>query len=173
MIDDQIRHYWSSGRDRLHVGPGSESRIDPRVVDRIESRVGSVDRIEEGQQVNAGERAFEGAVQEWHQVGKRPTRQPIHIRDELRLVGHAPGLSPGTAASSVQDVPAVPVAAQGVPSDGDGVAAASGAPTLRDRDRGVIVRTLKECNGNVSLAARKLRVSRGLIYRRLREPEPT
>ena len=101
MIDDQIRHYWSSGRERLHVGPGAEARIDPRVVDRIEARVGSVDRIEEGQQVNAGERVFEGAVQEWHQVGKRPTRQPIHVRDELRLVGHASGLSPGTAVSSV------------------------------------------------------------------------
>jgi len=41
--------------------------------------------------------------------------------------------------------------------------------TLRDSDRDLILRTLKECNGNVSKVARFLRVSRGLIYRRIRE----
>jgi ActR/RegA family two-component response regulator len=38
--------------------------------------------------------------------------------------------------------------------------------SLRDADVDLIARTLKECAGNVSAAARKLRVSRGLIYRR-------
>jgi transcriptional regulator of acetoin/glycerol metabolism len=38
--------------------------------------------------------------------------------------------------------------------------------SLRDADVDLIARTLKECSGNVSAAARKLRVSRGLIYRR-------
>lgn len=38
--------------------------------------------------------------------------------------------------------------------------------SLRDADADLITRTLKECAGNVSAAARKLRVSRGLIYRR-------
>jgi transcriptional regulator of acetoin/glycerol metabolism len=38
--------------------------------------------------------------------------------------------------------------------------------SLRDADVGLIAKTLKECGGNVSAAARKLRVSRGLIYRR-------
>ena len=66
----------------------------------------------------------------------------------------------------------VPDAARGGPSDGDGVDNADPVPTLRDCDRDVIARTLKECDGNVSLTARKLRVSRGLIYRRLREPTP-
>jgi transcriptional regulator of acetoin/glycerol metabolism len=40
---------------------------------------------------------------------------------------------------------------------------------LRDVDRDVIARALGECKGNVSEVARKLRVSRGLIYRRMRE----
>ena len=66
----------------------------------------------------------------------------------------------------------VPDAARGGASDGDGVDNADPVPTLRDCDRDVIARTLKECDGNVSLTARKLRVSRGLIYRRLREPTP-
>jgi len=39
--------------------------------------------------------------------------------------------------------------------------------SLRDADVDLIAKTLKECAGNVSAAARKLRVSRGLIYRRI------
>jgi transcriptional regulator of acetoin/glycerol metabolism len=39
--------------------------------------------------------------------------------------------------------------------------------SLRDADVDLIARTLKECGGNVSATARKLRVSRGLIYRRI------
>jgi transcriptional regulator of acetoin/glycerol metabolism len=62
--------------------------------------------------------------------------------------------------------------AQGGPSDGDGAVDADALPTLRASDRDVIARTIKECGGNVSLAARTLGVSRGLIYRRLREPTP-
>jgi ActR/RegA family two-component response regulator len=38
--------------------------------------------------------------------------------------------------------------------------------SLRDADEDFIARTLQECDGNVSAAARKLKVSRGLIYRR-------
>jgi transcriptional regulator of acetoin/glycerol metabolism len=41
--------------------------------------------------------------------------------------------------------------------------------TLRESNRDLIERTLRECAGNVSRAARKLGVSRGVIYRRLGE----
>ena len=41
--------------------------------------------------------------------------------------------------------------------------------SLRDLDRDVITRTIKECSGNVSRTARRLGVSRGLVYRRLRD----
>ena len=40
---------------------------------------------------------------------------------------------------------------------------------LRARDRDLIASVLDECGGNVSRAAKRLRVSRGLIYRRLKE----
>jgi sigma-54 dependent transcriptional regulator, acetoin dehydrogenase operon transcriptional activator AcoR len=40
-------------------------------------------------------------------------------------------------------------------------------PTLNERTAEVIARTLSECDGNISLAARRLGVSRGLLYRRL------
>ncbi|MBS0446068.1 MAG: GAF domain-containing protein [Proteobacteria bacterium] len=43
------------------------------------------------------------------------------------------------------------------------------AVTLRDSDRHLIERTVAACNGNVARAARTLGVSRGLVYRRLRQ----
>jgi sigma-54 dependent transcriptional regulator, acetoin dehydrogenase operon transcriptional activator AcoR len=43
------------------------------------------------------------------------------------------------------------------------------AGTLRDNDRHLIHQTLKACGGNVSRAARKLGVSRGLVYRHLKQ----
>lgn len=42
------------------------------------------------------------------------------------------------------------------------------AATLGEHSRALIERTLAECGGNVSQAARRLGVSRGLLYRRLR-----
>jgi sigma-54 dependent transcriptional regulator, acetoin dehydrogenase operon transcriptional activator AcoR len=42
--------------------------------------------------------------------------------------------------------------------------------SLRECDRDLIGRTIAECGGNISKAAKKLSVSRGLIYRRLRNP---
>jgi sigma-54 dependent transcriptional regulator, acetoin dehydrogenase operon transcriptional activator AcoR len=44
---------------------------------------------------------------------------------------------------------------------------------LREADIDHIRKTLKACNGNVSDAAKRLGVSRGLIYRRLREMSPS
>lgn len=43
------------------------------------------------------------------------------------------------------------------------------AATLRDSDRHLIVQTLQACGGNVSKAARTLGVSRGLVYRHLKQ----
>jgi transcriptional regulator of acetoin/glycerol metabolism len=40
--------------------------------------------------------------------------------------------------------------------------------TLQDASRDLIESTLAECQGNVSRAARRLGVSRGLLYRRIR-----
>jgi transcriptional regulator of acetoin/glycerol metabolism len=51
-------------------------------------------------------------------------------------------------------------------------AQASEPASLRDADADLIVKTLKACAGNVSAAARKLRVSRGLIYRRIPSAHP-
>jgi sigma-54 dependent transcriptional regulator, acetoin dehydrogenase operon transcriptional activator AcoR len=47
-------------------------------------------------------------------------------------------------------------------------AATIATPRLRESDLELIQKTLRDCNGNVSDAAERLGVSRGLIYRRLR-----
>ena len=51
-------------------------------------------------------------------------------------------------------------------------AAAAPAGTLRDRDRHLISQTVQDCGGNVSKAARTLGVSRGLVYRHLKQATP-
>jgi transcriptional regulator of acetoin/glycerol metabolism len=68
--------------------------------------------------------------------------------------GDAADPPPGAAS---HDAPAAP-----------GAAPAEGAASLDQATAGVIARTLAECGGNVSEAARRLKVSRGLIYRHLR-----
>jgi len=40
--------------------------------------------------------------------------------------------------------------------------------SLREADADLILKAVKESNGNIAAAARKLKVSRGLVYRRLR-----
>jgi DNA-binding NtrC family response regulator len=53
-----------------------------------------------------------------------------------------------------------------------GAMALNSVATLRDADRTLIERTLRDCAGNVSETARRLGVSRSLIYRRLRPAAP-
>jgi sigma-54 dependent transcriptional regulator, acetoin dehydrogenase operon transcriptional activator AcoR len=68
---------------------------------------------------------------------------------------------------------AVPSAEPATPpqiGEADGAPAPAAAPrtTLDDRNAQIIQDTLAECGGNISRAARKLGVSRGLLYRHLR-----
>ncbi len=59
------------------------------------------------------------------------------------------------------------------PAEADVAAGAPAAGTLAQLNHRLIEQTLAECQGNVSQAARRLGVSRGLLYRRLRgEREP-
>ncbi|HQS22756.1 MAG TPA: helix-turn-helix domain-containing protein, partial [Acidovorax defluvii] len=51
----------------------------------------------------------------------------------------------------------------------DPATAPAPAPSLDEASRVLIEQTLAQCQGNVSRAARLLGVSRGLLYRRLRE----
>lgn len=76
----------------------------------------------------------------------------IALDDDIQSAAHTSSSASGanlSAAPLVSTTPAEP-------------------PSLRDADVDLIARTLKECGGNVSSAAKRLQVSRGLIYRRIR-----
>jgi DNA-binding NtrC family response regulator len=99
----------------------------------------------------------------------------VHVRCDLQARdGHREVFAVGEPARSASSASICTEAA--VPhaiAQNDTIAQPVAAPSeltashsLRDADVDLIARTLKECGGNVSAAARKLRVSRGLIYRR-------
>jgi DNA-binding NtrC family response regulator len=64
------------------------------------------------------------------------------------------------------EMPPPPAAGPAIDAGAD--ESATGATTLAHVSRQLIEQTLAQCQGNVSLAARRLGVSRGLLYRRLR-----
>jgi len=47
VIDDHIRHDIDVAGDRFYISPPAQPGIDPRVVDRIKSRIGAVDAHKE------------------------------------------------------------------------------------------------------------------------------
>lgn len=92
----------------------------------------------------------------------RPVRLPNGLTVWMR------GRLPAERARAAEAGPSA-VAAPGAPAGAPGGAPAEAATaTLRDSDRQLVLRTLQECGGNVSAAARRLGVSRGLVYRHLR-----
>ncbi|WP_349282849.1 helix-turn-helix domain-containing protein (plasmid) [Polaromonas hydrogenivorans] len=97
----------------------------------------------------------------------------VHVRCELQARdGHRQLFAmrqPVQEASWVEKTRDDPLPTASVPEHNTALAAVdpSEPASLRDADVDLIARTLKECGGNVSAAARKLRVSRGLIYRRI------
>ena len=88
VVDDHVGHHVSAGRKRRDVVPRAETWIDLRVVDRIEARVGAIDRMEEGKHVDAAEDAGERSVEQVPQISKRSAREAIDVRDQLRLILH-------------------------------------------------------------------------------------
>lgn len=94
--------------------------------------------------------------------------------DGARAAAPAPTLDdvPRPAATAPRAAPAMPWATASA-QPGGAVLPAAAEPqarpqgTLRDNDRRLIEQTLVACRGNVSQAARRLGVSRGLIYRHL------
>lgn len=92
-------------------------------------------------------------------------RAPDGHRQVVPAFPMAPPIAP-VSEPAIEPVPAEAEAAAD-PSPSKAMAPAEGLTTLRDSDRDLIARALSDCGGNVSKAARKLGVSRGLIYRRL------
>ncbi len=104
-------------------------------------------------------------------------RLPNGLTVWLRATAPARSRAPATAS---RHTPAVVGACSQTPSPAPGSAppplhgtvpalgGPTSAPTLGQLTSGAIERTVAECDGNISLAARRLGVSRGLVYRHLR-----
>ncbi|WP_395699419.1 helix-turn-helix domain-containing protein [Aquabacterium sp.] len=80
--------------------------------------------------------------------------------------GASPTASPITATVAATELPPATPAPDGAAAD---AAAAAPGSTLAQLNHRLIEQALAECQGNVSQAARRLGVSRGLLYRRLRQ----
>jgi transcriptional regulator of acetoin/glycerol metabolism len=102
-----------------------------------------------------------------HSMLRLPNGLLVHVRCELQTRdGHRHLFAIGGPAQEVPSVPFSSVPPLPLSTEQEDPANPPEPASLRDADVDLIARTLKECGGNVSAAARKLRVSRGLIYRR-------
>lgn len=99
----------------------------------------------------------EGLLGLAHEGGTRVHRMPSGL--SLWLQAHAPE----RGAMAMRPDPLSAVSAETTADE----PATQLPATLYDANRSLIERTLEECRGNVSRAARRLGVSRGLLYRRL------
>lgn len=108
-----------------------------------------------------------------HSYLRLPNGLLVHVRCELQARdGHQQLFAIGKPVQEAQLVdidPDIPLRHISEPVEDTALPAVDSVEpaSLRDADVDLIARTLKECGGNVSAAARKLRVSRGLIYRRI------
>lgn len=108
-----------------------------------------------------------------HSGATRPHRLPsglllwMHARIAVECRRGTQLAAAALPAVATAAAPAAPDAPQHA---ADAVGAVHAAPArLEDANRALIETTLAACKGNVSRAARRLGVSRGLLYRRLRE----
>jgi transcriptional regulator of acetoin/glycerol metabolism len=101
---------------------------------------------------------------------RRPSPVPVQLPNGLMVWMRARLQARNGAAAlhAVDAPPAAERAAAAVPTPAPQAATATPARTLRETDHALIAQTLTACGGNVSKAARKLGVSRGLIYRHLK-----
>ena len=92
----------------------------------------------------------------------------LQARDGATRLFKMPDRPVAAEPARTSGVPQPPVAAA---APGAAAIVVDGIETLRDNDRHLIRQTLKACNGNVSRTARKLGVSRGLVYRHLKQAD--
>ena len=83
VVDDQVGHDVVSRRQLPDAVPRPDPWVDLRVVDGVEPGVGAVDRHEERQEVDAGERAGQLMVEEGSNTVD-VIGQPIGVGDQDR-----------------------------------------------------------------------------------------
>lgn len=105
--------------------------------------------------------------------GRRGLTAALPLSEPMGRVARAQPVPEQPAASAGTDESGEVAASSAAPAPGGVGSAAGTVQRLRESDRALIQRTLDACGGNVSQAAERLGVSRGLIYRRLRQPAPS
>jgi transcriptional regulator of acetoin/glycerol metabolism len=140
----------------LGMQPESEQGVERIVDDMFQSTFSELVSIRDGA----------------HSLIRLPNGLQVHVRCELQARdGHRQIFALGkpvqaAAAAFICTDPEPSLAIAQVDAASPLAGDASDHASLRDADVDLIAKTLKECGGNVSAAARKLQVSRGLIYRR-------
>lgn len=91
---------------------------------------------------------------------------PGNVRELRTAVEHAVVLCRG-ASITLRDLPAS-VRHTGQPDTGEiGEGFGANTPTVHDAEKALLIRALKECNGNRTLAAQKIGISRRTLHRKL------
>lgn len=104
----------------------------------------------------------------WHEGGIRASTAPASCATGIPITAAAGALAESAVGPSEARPATDPAAPSTEPLN---AAPATPAGTLRDSEQALIDQTLADCGGNISAAARRLGVSRGLIYRHLqRQP---
>jgi transcriptional regulator of acetoin/glycerol metabolism len=155
-VDGQGRVAWLNSTAQQLLGPGSASEPDAERL--LGTTLGEL--LARSTSDEARPLRLRNGLTVW-------LRARLQARDGVKPVVAMP------AAPDASDSPAALPAAAAVDADGAAPPAApapaSLSATLDQHTREVIERTLAEHAGNISRAARRLGVSRGLLYRRLRE----
>jgi len=107
----------------------------------------------------------------WVQVARAGSGPAAHAEggvDEHAAVGEAAAPEAASSVTAAAAAPLLQPSGAASAATGSSAAAALPSPTLEQHTRQTIRRVVDECGGNLSAAARRLGVSRGLLYRRLR-----
>ncbi len=91
MIDDQIGYQVDILAQFLDVCPASKTGIDLRVINGIEAGICSMNRIIEGEKMDAAKQASQWTCKASVQRLDVASAQAIYISNELHLVLHAVG----------------------------------------------------------------------------------
>jgi transcriptional regulator of acetoin/glycerol metabolism len=154
-VDGRGRVAWLNSTAQQLLGPGSQHESD------AERLLGATlaDLLARSASDEARPLRLRNGLSVW-------LRARLQARDGVRPVVALPVAAPAVPAAPPAVAPTAPAPeAAAVPARPP----ASASATLDQHTREVIERTLADSGGNISRAARRLGVSRGLLYRRLRE----
>ena len=88
MVDDEVGDEVELVAEGLDFVPSTEAGVNLGMVDGIESSIGAVDGVEEGQQVHATEEVGERTVEEALEFFEAGSGEAIDVSNELNLILH-------------------------------------------------------------------------------------